>query len=207
MLHTAAQMDPGLIGTFILAGLLLNITPGVDFLYVSSSGVTGGPRIGMAAAVGVNFGIVLHIAAAAAGVSALLLAYPAAYTALKYAGAAYLLWIAVQSWRASSAQHTAPAPSIPRAIRRGFLTNALNPKTALFIFAFLPQFTQAEAGPIWHQIVILGTLFWAFGFAFSLALGAAAGRLAAPLKRHTDTLTKTTSLLLAGLAARLLLTD
>ncbi|MDC1052906.1 LysE family translocator [Planktomarina temperata] len=94
--------EPALITGFVIAGLILNLTPGADFLFITSSGLSGGPRMGVAAALGVNLGIVVHILAAAAGLAALLLAHPAAYDAIRLCGAAYLAWMAVQAWRSSS---------------------------------------------------------------------------------------------------------
>ena len=93
--------EPALITGFVIAGLILNLTPGADFLFIMSSGLSGGPRIGVAAALGVNLGVVVHILAAAAGLSALLLAHPAAYDAIRILGAAYLAWMALQAWRSS----------------------------------------------------------------------------------------------------------
>ena len=167
MIETLLNFDLWVLVAFISAGLLLNITPGADFLFVTASGINGGPRIGRAAAVGINLGILVHIAMAALGVSALLIAYPSAFIAIKWMGAAYLLFIAYKAWTDSGELGEGhAAPSAASAIKRGFLTNVLNPKTALFIFAFIPQFTNAEIGPIWHQIVILGLIFQINGFLF-----------------------------------------
>ena len=91
--------EPALITGFVIAGLILNLTPGADFLFITSSGLSGGPRMGVAAALGVNLGIVVHILAAAAGLSALLLAHPAAYAAIRICGAAYLPWWRVWLFR------------------------------------------------------------------------------------------------------------
>lgn len=204
--HTLTGFDPALLLAFIGAGLLLNITPGADFVFVSASGISGGPRIGMAAGVGINLGIIVHIVLAAAGVSALLLAYPASYDVIRYAGAAYLAWLAVQAWRSDGAlREGQAAASALAAIRRGFLTNVLNPKTALFIFAFIPQFTDPAIGPIWMQILILGFIFMFFGLLFILALGAAAGAMANVLRPKVHILNKITSILFGGLAARLVI--
>ena len=197
--------EPSLLVAFIAAGLLLNITPGADFVFVSASGMRGGPRMGMAAALGVNLGIVVHVTMAAAGLSAILLARPALYDVIRYAGAAYLLWLAVQAWRhADDVQEARAAQSLLRAVRRGFLTNVLNPKTALFIFAFIPQFTDPAIGPLWAQIVVLGAIFTVFGFAFSLCLGAAAGGFAHVLRARAGLLNRVAAVMFAGLAARLI---
>ncbi|MEM7438793.1 MAG: LysE family translocator [Pseudomonadota bacterium] len=203
---TLTGFEPTLLLAFIGAGLLLNITPGADFVFISASGIAGGPRMGMAAGAGVNLGVALHIILAAMGVSALLLAYPASYDIIRYVGAAYLIWLAIQSWRSDGALGEGrAAQSATAAIKRGFLTNVLNPKTALFIFAFIPQFTDPAIGPIWLQVLILGAIFQFFGFLFAIALGAAAGAMADVLRPKVRILNKITSILFGGLAARLVI--
>lgn len=201
MLEVLAAMDPGVLTAFVLAGLLLNVTPGADFIYVTANGIAAGPRVGMAAAVGINLGIAVHVIAAAAGVSALLVAYPAAYDAVRYAGAAFLLYLAVEAWRSAGALgQGAAVRSASAAIWRGFLTNLLNPKTALFIFAFIPQFTDPAIGPVWKQILVLGAVFLINGFVFVLCLGAAAGALSSWLRHRARGLGRLSSLMLGGLA-------
>ena len=142
---------------------------------------------------------------AAAGVSALLIAYPAAYDVIRYAGAAYLAWLGIQTWRSAndSLGHGKAAMTVQGAIRRGFLTNILNPKTALFIFAFIPQFTDPSLGPVWQQILALGGLFIAQGFLFVLALAYAAGALSNALRSHARAFARLSSLMFGGLALRL----
>ncbi|EAP77502.1 LysE family translocator [Roseovarius nubinhibens] len=196
--------DPALLWAFVGAGLLLNLTPGADFMFVSASGIAGGPRAGMAAAIGISFGIALHLILAAAGVSAMLAAWPAAYDAIRYIGAAYLVFLAVQAWRhAGEVAQTDAARRAHRAIWRGFVTNVLNPKTALFIFAFIPQFTDPVLGPVWAQILILGAIFMGVGLLFSLTLGAAAGAFAHVLRRRARALGRISAVMFGGLAARL----
>ena len=198
--------EPGLLVGFIFAGLFLNITPGADFIFISASGLAGGPRIGMAAALGVILGIVVHVLAAAAGVSALLLAHPAAYDAIRIGGAAYLAWMALQAWRSDGALGRGrAAPFAAQALRRGIVTNLLNPKTALFIFAFIPQFIDPQNGPIWAQILVLGAIFWANGFVFVMCLGAAFGYFSGALRARVGFLNKLTAILFGGLAARLII--
>ena len=196
--------EPALITGFVIAGLILNITPGADFLYIMSSGLSGGSRIGVAAALGVNLGVVVHILAAAAGLSALLFAHPAAYDLIRICGAAYLAWMAVQVWRRSSTVARARSfPDVRQAARRGFFINVSNPKTALFIFAFIPQFTDPTIVPIWVQILILGAIFLLNGAVFTLCLGVGSGYFAAALGRRVGVLNKISAILLGGLAARL----
>ena len=206
MWEVLTSFDPAVLVAFIGAGLLLNLTPGADFVFISASGMLGGPRNGMAAALGVNIGVAVHVLMAAAGVSALLIAYPSAYRAIKYLGAAYLVYLAVLAWRATGGvQDGRGEVTTDAAIRRGFVTNVLNPKTALFIFAFIPQFTDPAHGPIWIQILILGAIFQIFGFAFSLCLGAAAGAFADALKSRVTIFNKLTAILFGGLAAKLVI--
>ena len=198
--------EPALITGFVIAGLILNITPGADFLYIMSSGLSGGSRIGVAAALGVNLGVVVHILAAAAGLSALLFAHPAAYDLIRICGAAYLAWMAVQVWRRRSTLARARScPDVRQAARRGFFINVSNPKTALFIFAFIPQFTDPTIGPIWVQILILGAIFLLNGAVFTLCLGVGSGYFAAALGRRVGVLNKISAILLGGLAARLII--
>ena len=175
--------EPALITGFVIAGLILNITPGADFLYIMSSGLSGCSRIGVAAALGVNLGVVVHILAAA-----------------------YLAWMAVQVWRRSSTVARARSfPDVRQAARRGFFINVSNPKTALFIFAFIPQFTDPTIGPIWVQILILGAIFLLNGAVFTLCLGVGSGYFAAALGRRVGVLNKISAILLGGLAARLII--
>ncbi len=204
MIETLFAFDPALLAAFVLAGLLLNITPGADFLFVSASGINGGPRVGRAAALGINLGLLVHLALAAAGVSALLAAHPVAFDALRYLGAAYLLYMGYRAWTASLEIGAGEAAlTAGTAIRRGFVTNVLNPKTGLFIFAFIPQFTDPAIGPVWQQIVVLGVIFILNGFAFVMLLGTLAGHLGPLLRSRITLLNKLTAILFGGLAARL----
>src|SRR5271167_2979569 len=142
---------------FVLAGLLLNITPGPDTLYIVGRSSTQGARAGAVAALGIGAGTLVHICAAALGLSAILAASAAAFNAVKIIGAVYLLYIGIgliRSARAnSSAQADGSAPtasgnrltSMRGILIQGFLTNVLNPKVALFFLAFLPQFVGSAA--------------------------------------------------------------
>jgi threonine/homoserine/homoserine lactone efflux protein len=161
--------------TFASAGILLNLTPGADVMFATASGMAGGPRAGMAAGAGVGLGGFWHVGLAALGVAALLAAHPAAMTGLRWFGAGYLLYLAYSSWTAGPVQGMTGTPSLSRAFWRGFVTNALNPKVALFVLAFLPQFTDPARGPVWQQILILGAVFTATGMVITAGYGALAG--------------------------------
>lgn len=198
-------LDAATIAGFLAAGVILNLTPGADVMFASASGIAGGPRAGVAAAFGVALGGVFHTLMAAAGLAVLLQANPTAYDAVRYVGAAYLLFLAVKSWRAGPAEETAGAVRLGRAVRRGFVTNALNPKVALFILALLPQFTNPETGPVWAQILFLGGAFATTGFLITAAYGALAGYAGRALGRAPGWLGKVAAIVFAALALRLVL--
>ncbi|MEC7762765.1 MAG: LysE family translocator [Pseudomonadota bacterium] len=198
-------LDPSAVLAFVGAGVLLNLTPGADVMFATASGVSGGPRVGAAAALGVALGALWHALLAAAGLSALLAAFPPAYDAVRYAGAAYLIFLAWKTWRAGPAVAGDGAQGLWRAIRRGFMTNALNPKVALFILALLPQFTSPSTGPIWAQILALGLVFAVTGFFITAGYGIAAGLVGARLTRHARLLNRVSAMVYALLALRLVL--
>ncbi|MDP3833794.1 MAG: LysE family translocator, partial [Hydrogenophaga sp.] len=134
---------------FIAAGWLLNLTPGPDVLYIVTNALKSGVRAGIVAALGIVSGCFVHVFAAAIGVSALLATSATAFTVLKWIGAAYLLWMGVRLLlsKATPLDLSAGTTEVNlwRVYRRGFLTNVLNPKVALFFLAFVPQFIAPEA--------------------------------------------------------------
>ena len=148
---------------FIAAGLLLNITPGADLALIGARSAAQGFRSGAAAALGVGAGCFVHVAAAALGLSALIASSAAAFTVLRWVGAAYLVWLGIGlllgSGAAPSAVAAAPAATWRRSFAQGFLTNALNPKVALFFLAFLPQFIDAAGPDKALAFVALGAVF------------------------------------------------
>jgi len=169
-----------------MAGALaLNITPGPDMTFVLAQSAHRGTRAGLAAALGIGTGTFFHMALAAFGLAALIKLYPLAFDVVRYAGAAYLVWIAVGMIR--HPPHLSAAggqPSIATAFRQGVVTNIMNPKVAIFFIAFLPQFVAKDAGPAWLQILILGICFDAGGTAVNCLVAVGSGKLAARLKRN-----------------------
>ena len=159
---------PRMFGThdlplFVLAGVLLNVTPGPDMLYIIGRSTGQGWKAGAAATFGVSAGCSVHIAAAALGISALLTASATAFALLKVAGAIYLVYVGVSMLRARplaiDAKAGAERDSLRGIFAQGFLTNALNPKVALFFLAFLPQFIEADAALKPLAFVFLGAIF------------------------------------------------
>jgi threonine/homoserine/homoserine lactone efflux protein len=201
------------LGLFVLAGLLLNVTPGADTLYIAGRGATQGARAGAVAALGVGAGCVVHALAAALGLSAILATSATAFAIVKWTGAAYLVWLGIAMIVARSAVSNAAAParaSLGNVFAQGFLTNVLNPKVALFFLAFLPQFVAADAPHRVLAFLALGAIFnvnatlWNLFVGWSAArLGrrvAAGGAAAAWLKRGVGAL-------FVALGARLALSD
>lgn len=172
---------------FIFSGLLLNITPGPDTAYIVGRSVQSGWRGGAAAALGISTGCLVHVFAAALGLSALLAASSTAFIVVKWAGAAYLCFMGVRMLLsrprapATGAEPAGGAIPLRRIFWQGALTNALNPKVALFFLAFLPQFVAAEAPHKALAFVALGLIFifggtlWCLGVAAFAA--SAAGRV------------------------------
>jgi|APHig6443718053_1056840.scaffolds.fasta_scaffold77373_2 threonine/homoserine/homoserine lactone efflux protein len=159
------------LGLFIAAGLLLNLTPGPDVLYIVTHALRSGARAGVVAALGITAGCFVHIFAAALGVSALLAASATAFTALKWLGAAYLLYVGASmllSRRPDTpvliadsdpATMGSAQKSLKKVLLQGFWTNALNPKVALFFLAFVPQFIAPSAPDKTLAFLLLGALF------------------------------------------------
>jgi threonine/homoserine/homoserine lactone efflux protein len=206
MFETLFLMEPVTIVTFMGAAVILYLTPGADMMFTLASGISGGPRAGFAAAVGISLGVLVHVTLAAAGLAVLLLAYPAAYDAIRYIGAAYLIWLAIQSWRAGDTVRGMDGrANIWRAFRRGFVTNILNPKVALFVLAFLPQFTDPAIGPVWHQIIWLGLFLAAGGIITDGAYGVFAGVMADRLRRSGGVMNKVSAIVFGGLAAKIVI--
>lgn len=150
---------------FIAAGLLLNLTPGPDVLYIVSNSLRSGAKAGVVAGLGITAGCFVHVFSAAIGVSALLAASSAAFNVLKWAGAAYLLWVGVKLLVSRGSPSNSPTAyegtpkTLKQVFRGGFLTNVLNPKVAIFFLAFVPQFIAPGVEHKALAFVALGTLF------------------------------------------------
>jgi threonine/homoserine/homoserine lactone efflux protein len=154
------MQDHRLFIVFLAAACILAITPGPGIFYVLTRTLAGGPREGISSSFGTFLGGLVHVVAAALGLSAILATSATAFLFVKYAGAIYLVWIGIRMIRTRNAElgHSqTPATSI-RAFRQGVLTELLNPKTALFFLSFLPQFVSPERGHVVFQLLVLGTI-------------------------------------------------
>jgi threonine/homoserine/homoserine lactone efflux protein len=166
------MVDRDTLLLFVLASLPLIAFPGPSVAFILTTTLRSGRGHGLAATAGVELGYLVHVLGAVVGISAVIATTAAAFTAVKVLGACWLLWLAWQAWRGRDAAGvagpvaggTAATEAIPRttpraAFRRGLLVGALNPKTAVFYLAFLPQFVRPEAGPVWTQLLVFGLLF------------------------------------------------
>jgi threonine/homoserine/homoserine lactone efflux protein len=211
-------MDPLIIApdvliAFTTVALLLCLSPGPDNLFVLSQSALYGPAAGLRITLGLCTGLVVHTAAVALGVAALITSYPAAFNALKYAGAAYLLYLAWQTLRAVpmslSGEHTV-RPNGWQLYRRGIIMNVSNPKVSLFFLALLPQFADPQQGALWLQFVLLGMVFMLSTLLVFGLLALLAGSIGQWLGRSPGAqrvLHTLASIIFIGLALRLLVTQ
>jgi threonine/homoserine/homoserine lactone efflux protein len=179
---------------FIISGLLLNVTPGPDTAYIVGRSVQIGWRGGAAAALGIGTGCLVHVFGAAIGLSALLAASSAAFTVVKWAGAAYLCFIGVKMLLSRAPTPTADkaaaggAVSLGQVFWQGALTNVLNPKVALFFLAFLPQFVELDSPHQGAALLLLGLIFVCNGTLWCLGLAAFAARAAGRVRQSGQAL-------------------
>lgn len=170
-------------GLFMASGLLLNLTPGQDTMFILGRSLTGGLRSGIAAAVGIAIGTLCHTLAAALGLSAILATSALAFAIVKLVGAAYLIFLGAKLLISRSATASPTGPPTPSgadprsALRQGILTNVLNPKVALFFLAFLPQFIEPASTTKTLAFLALGATFITTGFLWCLVVAFGAARL------------------------------
>jgi threonine/homoserine/homoserine lactone efflux protein len=171
--------DPAVLALFLASALALLLVPGPAVLYIVARSVEGGRTAGLASVFGVATGSLVHVTAAALGLSSLLVSSANAFTAVRYAGAVYLVALGLRTMLRRGGSAEAEQPPAPAPLRRlfgqGVVVNVLNPKTALFFFAFLPQFVDPQGGAVGVQIALLGCLFVALGVVTDGAYAVAAG--------------------------------
>jgi threonine/homoserine/homoserine lactone efflux protein len=172
---------------FMAASLALNVTPGPDMLYILARSTGEGTRAGVVSAFGVATGALVHLAAITLGLATLLETVPLAYEIVRYAGAAYLLYLGARTIL-SRPRDDGPSAVEPgrlgRIFRQGVVTNVLNPKVALFFAAFLPQFADPARGAVIPQLIVLGLLFNLSGTLVNLGVAYAGGRAGNRVRRH-----------------------
>lgn len=205
--------EPALFLAFMAASVALNLTPGPDMTYVATRTLAEGRIAGVASAVGIGAGSLVHTLLAAFGLSSLLVYAPYTFEVVKYAGAAYLVWIAFRLWReGTEAQVSVDTAHLGarRAFAEGLLTNVLNPKVALFFLALLPQFVDPVRGSVAGQMLTLGMAFTVSGTlvntGVALLVARARGRLGTA-SRFARIMRRLTALLFVGFAVRLAIAE
>lgn len=172
--------DLTLWGLFVVASLVLLLTPGPAVLFIVARSIQQGRTAGLVSVMGIHLGTIVHIVAAAIGLSALIVSSALAFAIVKYLGAAYLVWMGIRTFMAKELDPELPvvaAEPLRQAFRDGFVVNLFNPKTAIFFLAFLPQFVDPTQGALHWQILILGLTFMGLGImsdaVFALVAGTA----------------------------------
>jgi threonine/homoserine/homoserine lactone efflux protein len=172
---------------FALASLALIVAPGPNLLYIVTRSVSQGRRAGLVSAVGVEAGTLVHITAAAVGLSQLVATSALAFSVVKYAGAAYLFYLGLRALRRREGLDLAAAArplQLPRVFRDGIIVNVLNPKVGLFFLAFLPQFVDPARGTASAQILALGVVFFGIALTVDVLYAIVAGALSGWLRRR-----------------------
>ena len=180
-------LDTTRLSLFLITALVLLVTPGPAVLYIIARSVDQGRVAGVVSALGVGLGTTFHVAAAALGISALLATSASAFSVLKYLGAGYLIYLGLRKLmeREPEAVTKARVPdNLTRIFWQGVVVNVLNPKTALFFLAFLPQFVDVSRGQITLQMIVLGMLFVAMGIFSDGVWALFAGTAGGWLKNH-----------------------
>ena len=177
-----------LLLTFTVAALLMSLSPGPSNLYVMARSIGQGTKAGVVAAIGLALGAMVHVIATTLGVAAIFEYSPLAYTVLKLAGAAYLIYLGIRylTTRPEIADAAAPVHRTPhgRILRESMLVEITNPKTALFFLALLPQFVVPEAGPVAPQLLLLGLISTFAAIPCDVTVAVASGRAARWLARN-----------------------
>src|SRR5258706_15793164 len=174
------------IALFLVASALLTIAPGPDIVHVLRGGIAQGPRAGFAAALGFASGCVFHTVLAAVGIAALIRSSETAFDLVRYAGAAYLVWIGIQALRHRSSfsiEGASDTRALSTIFRQSVIGNMLNPKVTLFFLAFLPQFVDTQAGHVGWQMALLGAIFMVQTVVIFGAGALFAGWIGAPIRR------------------------
>lgn len=182
-----SNMDGSNLALFVAASWILIITPGPDMIYVITRGISQGKKAGVISAIGVTLGILVHTVFAAFGLAIILRTSALAFLAVKFAGAAYLIYLGVKAIKNKSDLKFINGKSktgIRTIFIQGILSNVLNPKIALFFLAFLPQFVNPEHGSASIQMALLGLTFALFGIVFLVLLGYFSGRIGSWLSNH-----------------------
>lgn len=197
------MIDPIVLLAFVPAAMALVFTPGPDMMLCLAQGMHSGRFAAWAASAGISTGSLVHVTIAGAGLGAVVAAFPWAFEVIRWAGVAYLFYLAVQAFRSSALKLRGAGMSPKRAFRAGLFTNLSNFKVIWFVLAFIPQFVVPEAGPVFAQFLAFGAMIAVGGFIVNGLVGAYAGTLGAKLLKSNRVLGYVTGSIYGALAARL----
>jgi threonine/homoserine/homoserine lactone efflux protein len=188
---------------FALASIAVLLIPGPAVLYVVTQSAEQGRAAGLASVAGIHVGTFVHIVAAAVGLSALILASAVAFSVVKFAGAAYLVFLGVRKLLERGPVDEAEPRRAPlrRVFARGAVVNVLNPKTALFFLAFLPQFVDTARGAVWSQVVTLGLVFVALGLVSDSTYALVGDAVGSLMRRRVTAMRRISATIYIGLGA------
>jgi threonine/homoserine/homoserine lactone efflux protein len=191
------------IELFAAASVALLLIPGPAVLYIVAQSAEQGRSAGLASVAGIHIGTFVHIVAAAVGLSALILASAVAFSVVKFAGAAYLVYIGLRKLleRGSASEAEPRRAPLRRVFARGAIVNVLNPKTALFFLAFLPQFVDTERGAVWSQVVVLGLVFVVLGLVSDSIYALVGDAVGSLLRRRATAMRRVSGTIYVGLGA------
>lgn len=204
-------LDPALLAFFVVSVVVICLTPGPDMVYILAHAVSQGPAAGAVAALGMSIGMLAHTVAVTLGLATVLEAEPLLFDVIRYAGAAYLVYIGIRAWLDSGqSKGLDDRPPVPlrTVLWRAVVTNLLNPKIILFYLAFLPQFVDPGRGGLSQQLLLLGLLFVLLGLLIDGVIGLLAGRASQWLLRGRQVdrlLNRIAGTVFVLLAARLVL--
>lgn len=176
------------LGAFAVAVVVLILIPGPAVFYIMNRGISQGRRAAVVSALGIETGALVHIVAAVAGLSAIIASSQGLFLAVKYAGAAYLIWLGILAWRSDDHATAGTAAVVPTTLRRvfaqGVVVNILNPKVGVFFLALLPQFISPAQGAAWLQMLVLGAVFLTIATVLDVSYALASGTVGEWLSRR-----------------------
>lgn len=201
--------------TFLTAGILLNMTPGTDTIYILGRSMAHGTRAGVVSALGISTGSLVHTLAASTGLSLVLATSATAFTVMKFCGALYLIYLGIQAFRTTGSKKVSREKENKGAGHRqlyisGIVTNVLNPKVALFFLAFLPQFIDPASSNVMLSFLLLGTAFIVTGTCWNLMLAVYSAKFSRLLQKRGSTgnlMGRITGCLFIGLGVKLALME
>jgi threonine/homoserine/homoserine lactone efflux protein len=193
-------ISPTTFALFLTTSAVLVLIPGPNHLYITARGLSQGRAAGLVSALGVEIGTLMHIAAAAAGLSYVIAQSATLYTVIKWAGVAYLVYLGIRAFTGKQEEGAAPPPQpLGKVFLEGVLVNVLNPKVALFFLAFLPQFVDPAAGSPALQVAQFGLTLLLLGLLSDIVYACTAGALGTRLNQHAKTLRYVSGVVYLGL--------